>query len=175
MYDHLFVIFFIIDPSSYYSHLWQARYCSQFWTWWVSNCNIWHVSNCPYFLTSYFQSFPFFPSLPKAKTFHYFHFPTFSPSYIPSTRQYVWFMDWVSGKRLASWLPYDLDLSVVFCTKKRSKPAKNGHFCRPAISSLKWGASILLPPICSHHRLLCSTTNTSEKYERQQQGNVLAQ
>ena len=80
MYDHLFAIFFIMDPSSYYSHLWQARYCSQFWTWWVSNCNIWHVSNCPSFLTSYFQSFSFSPSLSKAKTFHYFHFPTCSPS-----------------------------------------------------------------------------------------------
>ena len=57
--------------------------------------------------------------------------------------------------------------------QKRSKPAKNSHFCKPAISSLKWGASILLPPICSHHRLLCFTTNTSEKYERTQQGNLL--
>ena len=57
--------------------------------------------------------------------------------------------------------------------QKRSKPVKNSHFCKPAISSLKWGASILLPPICSHHRLLCFTTNTSEKYERTQQGNLL--
>ena len=59
------------------------------------------------------------------------------------------------------------------CVQKSPKPAKNGRFCRPAISSLKWGASILLPPICSHHRLLCFTTNTSEKYERTQQGNLL--
>ena len=29
------------------------------------------------------------------------------------------------------------------------------------------------PPLCSSHRLLCSTTNTSENYERTQQGNLL--
>ena len=34
-------------------------------------------------------------------------------------------------------------------------------------------SNILLPPICSHHRLLCSMTNTREKYERTQQGNLL--
>ena len=29
------------------------------------------------------------------------------------------------------------------CVQKSSKPAKNGRFCRPAISSSKWGASLL--------------------------------
>ena len=56
------------------------------------------------------------------------------------------------------------------CSKRGQQPAKNGHFYRLAISSLKWQASILLPPICSHHCLLYSTTNTIEKYERTQQG-----
>ena len=37
------------------------------------------------------------------------------------------------------------------------------------------GSNILPPPICSHHRLLCSMTNTSEKYERTQQGNLLGE
>ena len=29
------------------------------------------------------------------------------------------------------------------CVQKSPKPAKNGRFCRPAISSSKWGASLL--------------------------------
>ena len=59
------------------------------------------------------------------------------------------------------------------CSKRGQQPAKNGQFYRLAISSLKWQASILLPPICSHHCLLYSTTNTIEKYERTQQGYLL--
>ena len=122
MYDHLFVIFFIMDPSSYYSHLWQARYCSQFWTWWVSNCNIWHVSNCPSFLTSYFQSFSFFPSLPKAKTFPFSYFLLFLHSHRAHDNTFdsrtesavnIWLVDCPTQLTLT----YDLDLSVVFCTK----------------------------------------------------------
>ena len=34
-------------------------------------------------------------------------------------------------------------------------------------------SNILHPPFCSSHRLLCSTTNTSERYERTRQGNLL--
>ena len=52
----------------------------------------------------------------------------------------------------------------IFCKKKwleKLNPARNR------------GSNILLPPICSCHRLLCSMTNTSEKYERTQQGNLL--
>ena len=104
------------------------------------------------FLLPIFNNFHFSPHCQRPKHFTIYIFPLSHLLTFPSsTRQYVWFKDWVSGKHLASWLPYSADshlwLGSVSCVlhQKRSKPAKNGHFCRLANSSLKWGASILPP------------------------------